>query len=53
MIYKFTELLLFKDGNFSIKEKRVCVKSVGFNVKVYWSQRVSSQFYSIKISIIA
>jgi len=46
MKYKYTELVLFKDGRVSVKEKRVCVKLIHFNIKVYWAQRPDSWFYA-------
>ena len=45
MIYKYTELVLFKDGRVSVKEKRVCVKPMGFTLRIYWSDRFGDQFY--------
>lgn len=51
MIYKYTELVLFKDGRVSVKEKRVCVKPVAFGgrvVKIYWACRLDSWFYAPK-----
>ena len=39
MIYKYTEWVLFKDGQVSVKEKRVCVRPFGVTkkaIRVYW-----------------
>jgi len=49
MIYKYTELVLWKDGSTSLKEKRVCVESVTYSkrvIKIYWSKRFGSWFYA-------
>ncbi len=48
MKYKYTELVLFKDGRVSVKEKRVCVKPTHFYIKIYWAQRPDSWFYAPK-----
>ena len=52
MICKYTEMVVFTDGHFSVKEKRVCVKPAEYNglkvIKCYWADRLDSCFYILK-----